>query len=93
MLHIHSVLLNNTIATSAIQPFLAVKYKDQVIHTHLVGAYNVDNLKAAISIGEYYTISQENIISAIKNYIPTIFKSMFEENDVLFSAVCPIKIN
>lgn len=33
----------------------------------------------------------EKATDYIKNYIPTIFKSMFEENDVLFSAVCPIK--
>ena len=78
--NLNSVLLNNTIATSAIQPFLAVKYKDQVIDTHLVGAYNVDNLKAAISIGEYFTISQENIISAIKNYIPTNNRSQIIKN-------------
>ena len=87
--NLNSVLLNNTIATSAIQPFLAVKYKDQVIHTHLVGAYNVDNLKAAISIGEYFTISQENIISAIKNYIPTNNRSQIikkKNNTILMDA-------
>ena len=83
--NLNSVLLNNTIATSAIQPFLAVKYKDQVIDTHLVGAYNVDNLKAAISIGEYFTISQENIISAIKNYIPTNNRSQIikKKNNII----------
>lgn len=83
--NLNSVLLNNTIATSAIQPFLAVKYKDQVIQTHLVGAYNVDNLKAAISIGEYFTISQENIISAIKNYIPTNNRSQIikKKNNII----------
>ena len=87
--NLNSVLLNNTIATSAIQPFLAVKYKDQVIQTHLVGAYNVDNLKAAISIGEYFTISQENIISAIKNYIPTNNRSQIikkKNNTILMDA-------
>ena len=83
--NLNSVLLNNTIATSAIQPFLAVKYKDQVIDTHLVGAYNVDNLKAAISIGEYFTISQKNIISAIKNYIPTNNRSQIikKKNNII----------
>ena len=87
--NLNSVVLNNTISTSAIQPFLAVKYKDQVIHTHLVGAYNVDNLKAAISIGEYFTISQENIISAIKNYIPTNNRSQIikkKNNTILMDA-------
>ena len=87
--NLNSVLLNNTVSTSAIQPFLAVKYKDQVIHTHLVGAYNVDNLKAAISIGEYFTISQENIISAIKNYIPTNNRSQIikkKNNTILMDA-------
>ena len=83
--NLNRILLNNTVATSAIQPFLAVKYKDQVIHTHLVGAYNLDNLKAAISIGEYFTISQENIISAIKNYIPTNNRSQIikKKNNII----------
>ena len=87
--NLNSVLLNNTVTTSAIQPFLAVKYKDQVIHTHLVGAYNIDNLKAAISIGEYFTISQENIISGIKNYIPTNNRSQVikkKNNTILMDA-------
>jgi UDP-N-acetylmuramoyl-tripeptide--D-alanyl-D-alanine ligase len=87
--NLNSVLLNNTVTTSSIQPFLAVKYKDQVIHTHLVGAYNIDNLKAAISIGEYFTISQENIISGIKNYIPTNNRSQVikkKNNKILMDA-------
>lgn len=87
--NLNSILLNNTVTTSAIQPFLAVKYKDQVIHTHLAGAYNVDNLKAAISIGEYFTISQENIISGIKNYIPTNNRSQVikkKNNTILMDA-------
>ena len=33
----------------------------------------------------------EKATDYIENYIPTIFTSMYEENDVLFSAVCPIK--
>ena len=45
----------------------------------------------AIFAKDYNDPEIEKATDYIKNYIPTIFKSMFEENDVLFSAVCPIK--
>jgi len=45
----------------------------------------------AIFAKDFNDTEIEKATDYIKNYIPTIFKSMFEENDVLFSAVCPIK--
>jgi UDP-N-acetylmuramoyl-tripeptide--D-alanyl-D-alanine ligase len=56
-------------------PFLIVKwYNDdtaQLIHTNLVGAYNVDNVLAAVCIGKFFGVATENAIDAIEKYVPS----------------------
>ena len=39
--------------------------------THLVGEYNAENVSAAICVGEYFGISREQALDAIRQYIPT----------------------
>lgn len=39
--------------------------------TKLTGTYNLENICAAVCIGEYFEVSQEAIISAISTYTPT----------------------
>ena len=39
--------------------------------THLVGAYNAENVSAAICVGEYFGISPEQALEAIRQYVPT----------------------
>jgi len=39
--------------------------------THLVGAYNAENVSAAICVGEYFGISREDALAAIRAYVPT----------------------
>lgn len=41
-----------------------------VIETKLFGNYNFENILAAICIGKYFNISDDNIIQAISNYLP-----------------------
>ncbi|WP_299781704.1 amidase [uncultured Formosa sp.] len=49
-------------------------------------------LKTEAIFAKNFNVSElENATNYIKKYIPTIFESMFQENDILFSAVCPIK--
>ena len=50
---------------------MSLNYNNEIINTQLIGAYNLNNLKAAISIGEYYKVSKKNIITGIRNYKPT----------------------
>ena len=39
--------------------------------THLVGEYNAENVSAAICVGEYFSISREEALTAIRQYVPT----------------------
>ncbi len=44
---------------------------ETIIHSNLIGDYNIANLLAACSIGEYFGVNQNDIKSAIEEYIPT----------------------
>ena len=39
--------------------------------THLVGEYNAENVSSAICVGEYFGISPEQALEAIRQYVPT----------------------
>ena len=86
---LNSIVLNNEITIKSIQPFLTLQYQNQEIKTQLVGAYNETNIKAAISIGEYYGITKSNIIAAIEGYHPTNNRSQLikkKSNTLLLDA-------
>ncbi|MEE4178610.1 MAG: UDP-N-acetylmuramoyl-tripeptide--D-alanyl-D-alanine ligase [Bacteroides sp.] len=50
------------------------------IHTRLVGAYNFENIMAAIAIGLFFGVSPENIIRAIEGYVPSNSRSQWIDN-------------
>ncbi len=52
------------------QPYVNLRFKDQTIQTHLTGAYNFNNICIAIAIGQYFKVSDGQIINAIESYIP-----------------------
>ena len=86
---LNRIVLNNEISIQSTQPYLMVHYNNQDLKTHLVGAYNETNIKAAISIGEYYGITEKNIITAIDSYHPTNNRSQLikkKSNTVLLDA-------
>lgn len=39
--------------------------------THLVGSYNAENISAALCVGEYFGVSREQGLSAIRAYVPS----------------------
>ena len=59
--------------------FLSVKMTKGVspvtIRTQLVGDYNLPNVLAAIAVGKHFGVTEEKIISAIENYIPSNSRS------------------
>lgn len=62
---------------------------NKVIKTQLVGAYNLPNVLAAISIGLAFEVPVEKIITAIENYTPTNSRSQLIEwknNKVILDA-------
>jgi len=60
-----------------------------MIKTHLVGNYNLPNVLAAVTIGQYFKVPNEKIKAAIENYIPTNSRSQlvqWNNNEVILDA-------
>ena len=51
------------------------------IETYLIGNYNLENILASASIGNYFNIDNHDIISAIEEYIPKNNRSQFLKTD------------
>ncbi len=51
------------------------------IHTHLVGAYNLPNVLAAVAVGNYFKVPDDKIKAALENYIPSNSRSQMIEKD------------
>ena len=56
-------------------PFLHLRWnkkgnEPKEIRTHLIGAYNAENVLAAITIGDHFGVSNEQIKNGLENYIP-----------------------
>ncbi|WP_297800153.1 Mur ligase family protein, partial [uncultured Polaribacter sp.] len=54
----------------AVNPFVKISYKNQSIQSNLIGNYNYANLAAAITIGNYFSVSEEAMKAAIESYVP-----------------------
>jgi UDP-N-acetylmuramoyl-tripeptide--D-alanyl-D-alanine ligase len=57
------------------KPFLELVWNNNgkkiTVSSHLYGSYNFNNIMAAIAVGKYFGISEQSIVSAIQNYIPS----------------------
>jgi len=68
-------------------PFLEFRWKEDVdahwrrVQTHLVGAYNIDNVRAGVSVGLYFGVEPDTIDNAIANYIPRNSRSEFRQTE------------
>jgi UDP-N-acetylmuramoyl-tripeptide--D-alanyl-D-alanine ligase len=51
-------------------PLVSVQFNDVIIYSHLIGLYNANNINAAITIGNYFKISNSDIKGAIESYVP-----------------------
>ena len=57
--------------------------------THLVGGYNAENVSAAICVGKYFGVSEEDALAAIRAYVPSNNRSQLvqtEHNTVVVDA-------
>ena len=57
-------------------PFLRFSWQadggaEHKVKTHLIGAYNIDNMLAAATIGLHFGVSEEQVCHALENYTPT----------------------
>ena len=55
-------------------PFLTFEWRHEdrrhKVSTHLIGSYNLKNALAAIAIGRFFNVSEEDISKALEEYIP-----------------------
>jgi UDP-N-acetylmuramoyl-tripeptide--D-alanyl-D-alanine ligase len=52
-----------------------------VVETNLVGAYNADNVMAALAVGEYFGVSVEDGVKAIEAYVPSNNRSQMTKTE------------
>ncbi len=52
-------------------PFVILRYETKRIKSQLIGAYNFNNIAAAIAIGKHFEVSDQAIQEAIETYVPT----------------------
>ena len=76
-------------------PFLCVQWRADVdepwhrVQTHLIGAYNIANVRAAITVGLHFGVPVERINHALEAYQPTNSRSeyrMTEHNRLVVDA-------
>ncbi len=69
-------------------PFLKLRwfkhYSDQghEAQTHLIGSYNLENVVAAICVGQHFEVSDQAIIEALEQYIPSNNRSQFHKTEI-----------
>ncbi len=55
-------------------PFLRIELEELnccVLRTNLVGAYNADNVMAALAVGQYFGVALEDAVGAVEAYVPS----------------------
>ncbi|WP_277465177.1 UDP-N-acetylmuramoyl-tripeptide--D-alanyl-D-alanine ligase [Parabacteroides sp. PF5-6] len=74
-------------------PFLVFNWKQQgknnIVETHLIGDYNIDNVLAAVAVGRYFKIPSARINRAIEAYEPSNNRSQWmktEHNSLIVDA-------
>ena len=68
-------------------PYVEFEWKSQFsilnsqLSTHFVGAYNLDNMLAAITVGLHFGVAEEDICDAISNYVPANNRSQLTKTE------------
>ena len=84
------ILIRGEVVSCA--PFLKFRWREQdadagyvgewfTVQTHLIGAYNLDNMLAAITIGYVNNIPFEQINHALESYVPNNNRSQLTETE------------
>ena len=84
------ILIRGEVVSCA--PFLKFRWREQdadagymsdwmEVQTHLIGAYNLDNMLAAITIGYVNNIPFDKINHALESYVPTNNRSQLTETE------------
>ena len=62
-------------------PYVEFEWNNRHISTHFVGAYNLDNMLVAITVGLHFGVSEDDICSAISDYIPANNRSQLTKTE------------
>lgn len=80
---------NTCIDKVSANPFVSVEFSNMTIQSHLIGLYNANNINAAIAIGRYFDVSNDDIKQAIENFIPENNRSQLvhkNSNEIILDA-------
>ncbi len=72
-----------------VNPFVKLKFNSIAIQSNLIGSYNYTNIAAAITIGNYFEVNDNDIKNAIENYTPTNNRSQIiqkKSNKIILDA-------
>lgn len=87
---IENITFNNElISFIEADPFVKVKFDNSIIKSCLIGKYNYTNIAVAISIGNYFNVSTDNLKNAIETYTPTNNRSQIIQkgtNNIILDA-------
>ncbi|MBJ2175452.1 UDP-N-acetylmuramoyl-tripeptide--D-alanyl-D-alanine ligase [Aureibaculum sp. A20] len=70
-------------------PFVHVQFNNEIVKSQLIGAYNYNNISAALAIGNFFKVKSEDSIKAIENYVPSNNRSQIihkESNKIVLDA-------
>ncbi len=62
-------------------PFVKVNYNGLQLRTQLIGAYNFNNIAAAITIGNYFKVNDAELKEALESYVPSNNRSQIIQKD------------
>lgn len=62
-------------------PYVEFEWAKIQLSTHFVGAYNLDNMLAAITVGLHFDVDEEDICDAISNYVPANNRSQLTKTE------------
>lgn len=72
---------------SEVNPFLQVQWREDdempwhTVQTHLIGAYNIANVRAAVSVGLHFGVPADDIDAALEAYQPTNSRSELRQTE------------
>jgi UDP-N-acetylmuramoyl-tripeptide--D-alanyl-D-alanine ligase len=78
---IRNINNNEQIDNVKLVPSIAFEYQNKMINSPLMGAHNLQNIAAAISIAQYFKIALNNILLAIGQYAPTNNRSQIIQTE------------
>lgn len=62
-------------------PFVRLEIEGMVVQTQIVGDYNFENISAAIALGQFFGVDNQQIIEAIQEYNPGNMRSQLIVRD------------